>query len=57
MSVHLSAISSVTPDLVTSAELIVETPGEGFTDITREAARFVKESNAGDGLLLSLIHI
>ena len=52
MSVRLSAISSVTPDLVTSAKLVVETPGEGFTDITREAARFVTESRAGDGLLL-----
>lgn len=52
MSVRLSAISSVTPDLVTTAQLVVETPGEGFTDITREAARFVKESRAGDGLLL-----
>jgi len=52
VSVRLSAISSVTPDLVTSAQLVVETPGEGFTDITREAARFVKESRAGDGLLL-----
>ena len=52
MSVRLSAITSVTPDLVTSAQLTVETPGEGFTDITRETARFVKESKAGDGLLL-----
>jgi secondary thiamine-phosphate synthase enzyme len=52
VSVRLSAISSATPDLVTTAQLVVETPGEGFTDITREAARFVKESKAGDGLLL-----
>jgi secondary thiamine-phosphate synthase enzyme len=52
VSVRLSAISSVTPDLVTTAQLVVETPGEGFTDITREAARFVTDSKAGDGLLL-----
>ena len=52
MSVRLSAISSVTPDLLTTARLVVETAGEGFTDITREAARFVRESGAGDGLLL-----
>ena len=52
MSVRLSAISSATSDLVTTAQLVVETPGEGFTDITREAARFVKDSKAGDGLLL-----
>jgi secondary thiamine-phosphate synthase enzyme len=56
VSVRLSAISSVTPDLITSAQLVVETSGEGFTDITREAARFVKESRAGDGLLLLFLH-
>ena len=49
---RLSAIRNVAPQLLTSAELVLETPGEGFTDITREAARFVKESGAGDGVLL-----
>jgi secondary thiamine-phosphate synthase enzyme len=52
VSARLSAITSATPDLLTSAQLVVETPGEGFTDITREAARFVKESKAEDGVLL-----
>lgn len=46
---RLSAISSVTPDLITTAELSVETHGTGFTDITREAAKFVAESGGGDG--------
>ena len=49
---RLSAIRNLAPQLLTSAELVLETPGEGFTDITREAARFVKESGAGDGVLL-----
>jgi secondary thiamine-phosphate synthase enzyme len=49
---RLSAIRSVAPHLLTSAELVVETPGEGFTDITSEARRFVEESRAGDGVLL-----
>ncbi len=49
---RLSAIRNVAPQLLTSAELILETPGEGFTDITREAARFVEQSGAGDGMLL-----
>jgi secondary thiamine-phosphate synthase enzyme len=49
---RLSSIRSVAPQLLTSAELIVETPGEGFSDITAEARRFVEESKAGDGLLL-----
>ncbi len=52
MSARLSAIRSVAPDLIASAELAVETGGEGFTDITREAARFVTECGAGDGVLL-----
>jgi secondary thiamine-phosphate synthase enzyme len=49
---RLSAIRSVAPQLLTGAELVVETPGEGFTDITHEAARFVEQSGAGDGVLL-----
>jgi secondary thiamine-phosphate synthase enzyme len=49
---RLSAIRSIAPDLLASAELVVETPGEGFSDITMEAARFVKDSGAGEGALL-----
>ena len=52
MSGRLSAIRNVAPQLLTSAELVIETPGEGFTDITPEAARFVEQSGAGDGMLL-----
>jgi secondary thiamine-phosphate synthase enzyme len=49
---HLSAIRNLIPDLVTSAELTVETKGEGFTEITHELARFLEQSGAGDGALL-----
>jgi secondary thiamine-phosphate synthase enzyme len=49
---RLSAIRSVTPQLIASAELTIESPGEGFTEITGEAARFIQESRAGDGVLL-----
>jgi len=49
---RLSAIRTVTPELLASAELSLDTPGEGFTDITAEARRFVAQSGAGDGLLL-----
>ena len=52
MAARLSAIRNVAAQLLTSAELVVETPGEGFTDITRETARFVEQSGAGDGVLL-----
>ena len=50
MTGRLSAIRNVAPQLLTSAELVLETPGEGFTDITPETTRFVEQS-------LSLIHI
>ena len=49
MAARLSAISSTTPDLVASAELVVETPGEGFTEITREVAHFLERSGGRDG--------
>ena len=52
MTGRLSAIRSVTPQLIASAELTIESPGEGFTEITHEARRFVGESGAGDGVLL-----
>ncbi len=52
MAGRLSTIQRVTPDLIASAELVVDTPGEGFTEITREAARFVEQSGGRDGLLL-----
>jgi secondary thiamine-phosphate synthase enzyme len=52
VSSRLSAIRSVKPELLASAEVAVDTPGEGFTDITAEARRFVAQCGAGDGLLL-----
>jgi secondary thiamine-phosphate synthase enzyme len=49
---RLSSIRTIVPDLVASAELAVETGGEGFTEITRELARFLEQSGAGEGALL-----
>jgi secondary thiamine-phosphate synthase enzyme len=51
MSARLSAVSETIPDLIAAATLIVETAGEGLTEITREAARFLAEAGAGDGAL------
>jgi secondary thiamine-phosphate synthase enzyme len=48
---RLSAIKSVTPELIATAELTVETRGEGFTEITQEAARFVQQCGGRDGAL------
>jgi secondary thiamine-phosphate synthase enzyme len=52
VAVRLSAIRSIAPDIVTGAELTVETRGEGFTEITRELAHFLEQSGAGEGVLL-----
>jgi secondary thiamine-phosphate synthase enzyme len=57
MAGRLSPIRSVAPELVASAELVVDTAGEGLTEITREAAQFVARCGAGEGaLLLHLRH-
>jgi len=52
MSGRLSSISAVSPQLVATATLRIDTPGTGFTDITRHAANFVAQSGAGEGVLL-----
>jgi secondary thiamine-phosphate synthase enzyme len=49
---RLSPVSSIAPDLIATAELVVETAGEGFTDLTRDLARFVAQAEAGNGALL-----
>jgi len=49
---RMSAIRSVAPDLLASAELAIDSPGEGFTEITGEAKRFVTQCGAGEGVLL-----
>ncbi|MGE5165069.1 MAG: secondary thiamine-phosphate synthase enzyme YjbQ [Sphingobacteriales bacterium] len=48
----MSAIVATTPGLIASATLRVDTPGTGFADITGNAASFVEQAGAGDGLLL-----
>ncbi len=48
---RLSAIKSVIPELMTSAALIVETKGQGFSEITQEVSSFVQASGAKDGVL------
>jgi secondary thiamine-phosphate synthase enzyme len=48
---RLSAITSVAPELIATATLSVETEGQGFTEITREARRFVAEASAQSGAL------
>ena len=51
MAGRLSAIDTITPELIATAALVVETRGEGFTEITREALRFVEQCGGRDGAL------
>jgi secondary thiamine-phosphate synthase enzyme len=51
MAARLSTVARIVPDLIAAASLTVDTAGEGLTDITREAARFLAEAGAGDGAL------
>jgi len=49
---RLSAITEVTPQLIATATLRVDTPGAGLTEITGNAAGFVAQIGAGEGMLL-----
>lgn len=49
---RMSAIVEVTPQLIASATLRVETRNAGFTDITGNAAGFIDQIRAGEGVLL-----
>lgn len=52
MPAQLSAIASGAIQTITSARLSVQTSGEGLTEITSEARRFLTESVATEGVLL-----
>ena len=45
-------VTRLTPDIIATATLVVETSGPGFTEITHDAARFVAEAGGRDGVLL-----
>jgi len=49
---RLSAITETIPQLIATATLRVDTPGAGFTEITSNAASFIAQSGAGEGILL-----
>jgi secondary thiamine-phosphate synthase enzyme len=46
-----SPVVSVAPEIIATATLSVETSGRGFTEITREAARFIVQLEAKHGAL------
>ena len=49
---RLTDVRSATPETIASAKLTLETPGEGFTEITRDASSFLRDAGASDGVLL-----
>jgi len=55
MATRLGELRSIAPDTIASATLTVDTPGAGFTEITREVAAFLREANAADGVLLAYL--
>jgi secondary thiamine-phosphate synthase enzyme len=52
MAGKLSPITEVTPQLIATATLRVDTRGAGFTEITSNAANFIAQIGAADGALL-----
>jgi secondary thiamine-phosphate synthase enzyme len=49
---QLSELTSAPAAFVTTATLVVDTSGPGFTEITRDAARFLAAAGAREGALL-----
>jgi secondary thiamine-phosphate synthase enzyme len=52
---RLTDLRSTAVDTIVTATLVVETRGPGFTEITHEAASFLQEARAGDGVLLAFV--
>src|SRR5256885_2694456 len=52
---RLSDLQNTTLDLIASATLTVETRGDGFIEITRDVADFLRQAAAHDGVLLAYI--
>jgi hypothetical protein len=44
-------VTRFAPDVMATATVVVETSGPGFTEITRDAARFVTAAGGRDGVL------
>ncbi|HZL41011.1 MAG TPA: secondary thiamine-phosphate synthase enzyme YjbQ [Pseudolabrys sp.] len=49
---RLSAVTEITPQLIATATLRLDTPGAGFTDITSHTANFIAQVGAAEGVLL-----
>jgi secondary thiamine-phosphate synthase enzyme len=52
---RMSAVTATVVDAIATATLTVETEGEGLVEITRDAARFVADAGAQEGMLFLFI--
>jgi len=52
---RLGDLTSTPIDTIVSAKLTLETPGEGFVEITRDVAAFLDKAGAQDGVLFAYI--
>jgi len=52
---RLSAVTTTVADAIATATLTVETEGEGLVEITRDAARFLADAGAREGMLFLFI--
>ena len=55
MSAHSSPIVTVSPEIIATTKVVIDTRGQGFTEITHEVARFIVEAKAKDGALFLFI--
>jgi secondary thiamine-phosphate synthase enzyme len=55
MARRIEGLRRTTVDVVATATLVVDTPGRGFVEITREVQRFLEEVEARDGSVLLFV--
>lgn len=55
MTARLTDIATATPQLIARASLHIATRGAGIVEFTREAAEFLAQSGAGEGVLLAFL--
>jgi secondary thiamine-phosphate synthase enzyme len=55
LSTRLSDIATGVPDLMARASLSIDTRGAGIVEFTREAADFLLEAGAGEGVLTAYL--
>jgi secondary thiamine-phosphate synthase enzyme len=51
VSAQSSPIVTVSPEIIATTKVAIDTRGQGFTEITHEVARFITEAKAKDGAL------